>query len=59
MSPNQISRLAKVMVNDPQIMSILRGDEKNVERGIQERVSSSVEPHSERKKEMVERGVER
>ncbi len=59
MSPNQISRLAKVMVNDPQIMSILRGGEKNVDGKVQKRLSKCFRSHSKREKEVVERGVKR
>ena len=59
MSPNQISRLAKVMVNDPQIMSILRGGEKNVDGKVQKGLSKCFRSHSKREKEVVERGVKR
>ncbi len=53
MSPEQISRLADVMTADPDIMAILRGGEKNVERRIQERISESVESQRKTEKVMV------
>lgn len=59
MSPRQIQQLAKVMVNSPEIMAILKGGEEDVERGIQKGISESVRPRSEGEKEMVGRGVEK
>ncbi len=53
MSPKQIQQLAKLMVNDPEIMSILKGDDENVERGIQERIPEGVRPRGKTKKVMV------
>ncbi|WP_156097111.1 hypothetical protein [Mesoaciditoga lauensis] len=53
MSPRQIQQLAKVMVNDPEIMAILRGGGKNVEHGVQDAVSKGIQSHSETEKVMV------
>ena len=59
MSPNQISRVAKIMANDPETMAILRGGEKNVDGKVQKRLSKCFRSHSKREKEVVERGVKR
>ncbi len=53
MLPEQIGRVAKIMANDPEIMAILRGGGKNVERGIQKGVSKGVELQRKREKVMV------
>ncbi len=53
MSPEQISRVAKIMANDPETMAILRGGEEDVEREIQERISKGVESQRKTEKVMV------
>ncbi len=53
MSPKQIQQLAELMVNDPEIMAILKGGEEDVEHGVQDAVSKSVQSHSETETVMV------
>ena len=53
MSPQQIEGLMAIIVNDHELTNILKGGEKNVERGIQNAVSKSVQPRSKTEKVMV------